>query len=167
MLFLRNIVLDAKGHDGDLDARLLVFDKCWWADPSAGNLLVRFHQLETLVSYVFGKFIDDFVCLLASLPTTIRRVHVLEDSFYSEQELLDAPHALLHLESFTYTLLSAGESAPETRADDGPDRDALAEVQQLVESILDAPQCTFKFRRSTMSPEAALAESLAILRLDL
>ncbi|KWU45281.1 hypothetical protein RHOSPDRAFT_33227 [Rhodotorula sp. JG-1b] len=50
-------------------------------------------------------------------------------------------------------------------ADVGPDEDDLAEVQQAVELIIDAPQCTFKYVRSTEMPKEALANALASLKL--
>ena len=167
MLYLRSVVLDTEGDTGDLDARHLVFDKCWWAGSSATDVLFRFHQLETVVLYVLETLVDDFVRMLANLPTTIRRVHVLEHRVYGIHDPLDARHVLPHLESFTYTLLCSEGSEPQTHADDGPDADALAEVQQLLESSLDAPQCTFKYLRSTKSPEDALADAVAAFKLDL
>jgi hypothetical protein len=52
-------------------------------------------------------------------------------------------------------------------ADNAPDADALTQVQQAVKSFINAPQCTFKFLRSDRSPEDALADALAALKLDM
>ena len=164
-LFLRNIALEMDDGDiGEPQARHLIFDKCWWVEVSAADLLVRFHHLETLVLDVRD---NNLVSLITALPTTIRRVHILEHNFEIDEHRSHAPRVLPHLESFTYTLLSSGDSAPQTPEDVGPDRDPLAEVRQAVESILAAPQCTFKYLRSTRSPEDALADAVAELGLDL
>ena len=162
VLFLRNVVLDVAGDIGHLDTRHLIFDKCWWANTSPGDLLDRFHHLETLVLFDIGD--SNLVSLITALPTTIWHVHILEHDSKINEGRPNAPHVLPHLDSFTYTLISR-ESEPQTRADDGPDREALAKVQQVVEAIIDAPQCTFKYVQSTRSPEDAMADALAALQL--
>ena len=167
-LFLRNINFRAEGTVG-YATRHMIFHGCWATEASLRNILNGFRQLETLIFFETDVAIYDLASKLIALPTSLGRVHIIEHYFYEEHNPLDARHALPHLQSFTYTLLSSGESALWTPADDGndnPDADALAEVQQAVESIVDAPQCTFKFLCST-EPEDALAGALAALKLDM
>lgn len=156
-LFLRNIFFRADENDSHPDTRHLVFDECYFGDPR--RLLSRFHLLETFV--LFKSEIHHPLSALFALPTTIRHVHVLEPCFFREHNPPDARHVLPHLESFTYTLLSSRDAPAHV----GPDEDDLAEVQQAVELIIDAPQCAFKYVRSTESPEEALANALASLKL--
>ena len=162
VLFLRNIGIDTVRDTGDLDTRHLVFDKCWWADLSATDLLVRFHQLETLV--LFETEGHDLVWLLADLPTTMRRVYLLQQEIRIDEARRNNSIVLPRLESFTSTWLQPDRESH--RLADA-DSDALAELPQAVESITDAPQCTFKYLRSTQSPEDALADALAALEMDL
>ena len=93
-------------------------------------------------------------------------MHILEHEFNIAGGRSIAPHVLPHLESFTYTLLPSSET-PADEGNDGPGANKLAEVQQVVASGIVAPKCTFKFLRSTRSPEDAAAEALAALKLDL
>ncbi|GAA5971699.1 hypothetical protein JCM8115_002188 [Rhodotorula mucilaginosa] len=99
-----------------------------------------------------------------ALPTSLRHVHILEREFDIAVGRPNATHMLPHLESFTYTSLSSRKKVP---ADNAPDADALAQVQQAVKSFINAPQCTFKCLHSTKSPEDALADALAALKLHL
>ncbi|GAA5954001.1 hypothetical protein JCM8115_003280 [Rhodotorula mucilaginosa] len=150
---------------GGYATRHMIFHRCWAIESDLRDVLNRFPHIETLV--FFETEVEDLVSKLTALPTPIRRVHILEHNVEFGGERYSSQHVLPHLESFTYTSLSSGESAPQTPEDDGPDQNALAEVQQAVESILDAPQCAFKDVRSTQSPEDALADALATLELDL
>ena len=45
------------------------------------------------------------------------------------------------------------------------DAEALADLKQAVSLLVDAPQCTFRYLRSTKSPEDELADALAALEL--
>jgi hypothetical protein len=92
-------------------------------------------------------------------------VHILEHNFKISVNQSDPPRVLPHLESFLYTSLSSWVRASRMPADDEPDADALADVQQAIESIIAAPRCTFKYVQSTESPEEALASALATFKL--
>ena len=169
LLFLRNVSLGADENDDDLSTRQLIFEKCWAHEVFVDQVLDRCPHLETLVlSDMYHFNLIHLIRTVDSLPTSVRHVHILQHNIYTGNIDVDHsahPRVLPHLESFTYTLLS-DESEPQTHADDGPDRGALAKVQQAVESTLDAPQCTFKYLRSTESPEDALADALAAFGLD-
>lgn len=148
----------------DLDPLHLIFDKCWLEAAAATELLGRFHHLETLV--LFETEVDNFVQTLLALPTTIRRVHSLQQDVHFNTYSYGASVVLPRLESFTFTwLLPPTDSGPQILA--GDDLDALADLQQVVESMVDAPQCTFKYLHSVKSPEDAFADALAALKLDL
>jgi hypothetical protein len=160
VLFLRNTGLGMEEDDGDLDICHLILDNCWAISASAADLLDRCRRLETLV-FVETET-DDLVSTLASMPRTVRSVHVLDGYIYTDNDLSDAPVVLPHLESFTFTWLpSSANSGSPTPATEVPNPDALAELQHIVESVVDAPQCTFKYLRSTKSRDEALADALA------
>lgn len=164
VLFLRNIGLDTDMYINDLDPRHLIFDKCVLNAVSANELLGRFHHLETLVLYKTD--VEDYMRTLAKLPMTIRRVHVLQQDVYYNKYTYGASVVLPRLESFTFTwLLPPTDSGPQLLA--GDNLDTFADLRRDVKSIANAPQCTFKFLRSTRSPEDALADALAALNLDL
>ena len=170
VLFLRNIDLTTYGGMGGYATRHMILDNCWAPEISLSTVLDRLPHLETLVFFEtvieIDDQIDDLASKLIALQTPIRHVHIIEHNFKIYEDQPNAQHVLPHLQSFTYKLLS-DESESQTHAGDGPDRDALAKVQQAVESILHAPQCTFKYQCSTESPEDALANALAALDLDL
>lgn len=74
---------------------------------------------------------------------------------------------LPHLESFTFTLFQPStNSESQTSADDDLASFTLAKLQQAVESMMDAPQCTFKYLQTMKSPKEALADALTGLGLD-
>lgn len=107
--------------------------------------------------------------MVHSLPASIRRVRILQtDSklYNPDYYRSDPPVVLPLLEAFTFTWLRpSADLESQVLAD--AEADALAEMQQVVKSIVTAPQCTFEFLRSTKSPEDALADALAALNLDL
>lgn len=141
------------------NTRHLIFDTCDIANME--RLLRQFHRLETLVLFDTNTY--HLFSSLFALPTTMRRVHIMEHNSYLEEVPPNTRRVLPHLESFTFTLPPG--RVPQTPEDDDPEQADLAEVQQVVESIIDAPQCTFKYVRSTESPEKALANALASLKL--
>lgn len=159
-LFLRNIDLVGNRGLDELAMRQIVFDKCRSSHYSAGNVLRGSRRLETLVLSETEDD-DDIKWTLAMLPPSIRIVHILQHSINVGNYDRDIANVLPRLQSFTFELLLSSTGSP---ADDG--RDALAEVQRAVESTIVAPQCTFKYLRSTKSPGGALADALAELGLD-
>ncbi|KAG0660227.1 hypothetical protein C6P46_004681 [Rhodotorula mucilaginosa] len=105
---------------------------------------------------------NDLMSVIETLPSTIRRVHILLHEIHVHNSRVDLPH----LEFFTFTWLQrSAENGPQTSADDN--LDALEDLRRAVNSIVNAPQCTFKYLRSTESPEDALADALAALKMDL
>lgn len=160
---MRNIKLCAEGIERGYDTRHMIFHTCWWASSFVLN---RFPRLETLVWFEPTNIgYDNLGAALNNLPTSVRGVHILERNYRNSVNQRDPPRVLPHLDSFTYTLLPG--RAPQTPEDDGPAQDALAEVQQAVESIIVAPRCTFKYVRWMESPEEALANALAAFKLQL
>ena len=152
----------ANAGDGNLETRTLVIDRCWTAETPISDLLLPFHRLETLVVIDTGE--DELVSMIVALPSIIRHVHVLEREFDIDDDRPDVPNVLPHLESFTFTwLLPSTENGPRALADDDPD--ALVELQRTVESAVIAPKCTFKYLRSTKSPDDALADAVADFKL--
>lgn len=166
VLFLRNIRLCAEGSERGYDTCHMIFHGCRATEGALSAVLNRFPCLETLV--FFEPKVDNLGSVLNVLPTPIRRVHILERNFRISVTRSDPPRNLPQLESFTYTSLSSRSSwarASRMPTDDDPDAAALADVQHAIESIISAPQCTFKYVRSTTSPEEALANALATLDL--
>jgi hypothetical protein len=163
VLFLRDIDLTTEQASGRYNTRHIILHDCWATEASLSTVLDRFPQLETVV--FFEPEIDDLASVLNALPTPIRRVHILEHNFKISVNQSDPPRVLPHLESFLYTSLSSWVRASRMPADDEPDADALADVQQAIESIIAAPRCTFKYVQSTESPEEALASALATFKL--
>jgi hypothetical protein len=160
MLFLRHIDLEREGDVGDREARHLVFDACWSASTYVGDVVGRFPRLETLI--LSETEANDLMSVIETLPSTIRRVHILLHEIHVHNSRVDLPH----LEFFTFTWLQrSAENGPQTSADDN--LDALEDLRRAVNSIVNAPQCTFKYLRSTESPEDALADALAALKMDL
>ena len=141
----------------------MIFHSCWATEGALSYVLDRFPHLETLV--FFNTEVDNLVSTLVAPPASLRHVHILEHSIKISWAQIDARHVLPHLESFTYTLLFSGESEPQAGADDGSERHELVNLQQAVESIIDAPHCSFKYVRSIRSPEDALADALAAVKL--
>lgn len=90
-----------------LDLRQVVFDKCYSTAVHVYNLVEVFQRLETLVLSEGGSFFP--VSLVATLPASIRRVHVLQHTFLIDidinEDQPDNPHEFPHLESFTFTWL--------------------------------------------------------------
>ena len=167
VLYLRSVDLCAEGGTGGYATRHMIFHRCWASGASLSKVLSRFAHLETLV--LFETDVEGLVSTLIALPTSLQHVHILEDNFEINEDRFISRLVLPHLESFTYTLLSSGTSAPQTPADDdndGSDANTLAAVQQAVESSIAAPKCTFKFLCSTASPADALADALAAFKLD-
>lgn len=80
VLCLRNIALNRDRDVDNLDPRHLIFDNCYLNEVCANELLGRFHHLETLV--LFETFVEDFTRMLVILPTTVRRVHVLQQDVH-------------------------------------------------------------------------------------
>ncbi|KWU45290.1 hypothetical protein RHOSPDRAFT_33236 [Rhodotorula sp. JG-1b] len=163
VLFLRNIDISAQGTEHGYATRHMIFHSCWATEGSLSYVLDRFPHLETLV--FFNTEVDHLVSTLVAPPASLRHVHILEHSIKTLWAQIDARHVLPHLESFTYTLLFSGESEPQAGADDGSERHELVDLQQAVESIIDAPHCSFKYVRSIRSPEDALADALAAVKL--
>lgn len=163
MLFLRNIDISAYGTEHGYATRHMIFHSCRATEGSLTYVLDQFPHLETLV--FFDPEVDNLVSTLVTPPASLRHVHILEHSINISWAQIDARHVLPHLESFTYTLLFSGESEPQARANDGSERHELVDLQQAVESIIDAPHCTFKYVRSIRSPEDALADALAAFKL--
>lgn len=166
VLCLRSIWLGAVTAGDSLSARRLVLDKCWEAAALVGDILLRCPHLETLV---LSETKDHRILkMVQSLPASIRGAHVLQQDLKLDNPdyyRSDPPIVLPLLEAFTFTWLRPADRESHVLAD--ADSDALVEVQQAVKSIMTAPQCTFKFLRSTMSPKDALADALATLELDL
>ena len=108
--------------------------------------------------------------IIYSLRPSIRSVHILQYDIDIDNIDMDHPGVrslLPRLESFTFTLFQpSANSESETSAGDHLDSNMLVKLQQVVESMVDAPQCTFKFLQTTKSPEEALADALAELGLD-
>ena len=159
-LFLRKMNLGVEGDWSDLsalDLRQVVFDQSYSMDVNLCVLLVDFRRLETLVISEGGG--NDTVTLAVMLPVSIQRVHLLQHTFYIEENQPDDPHDLPHLESFTFTWIADRTPAEE-------DSDSLTHLRRAIESNIVAPQCTFKYLRSTKSPASALADALAELGLD-
>lgn len=93
-------------------------------------------------------------------------MYVLQQDIHLRENPYGASVVLPGLESFTFTwLLPPTNSGPQLLAHD--DLDTFADLQRDVKSVVNAPQCTFTFLRSTTSPEDALADALAALELDL
>jgi hypothetical protein len=164
-LYLRNINLGMEGDMSDLsglDLRQLVFDKCYSTAVHVYNLVEVFQRLETLVLSEGGSFFP--VSLVATLPASIRRVHVLQHTFFIDidEDQPDNPHELPHLESFTFTF-----TVPVARASGLAlaASDSIHHLQRVIESNIVAPQCTFKYLRSRSSPESLLPDALAAFNL--
>lgn len=147
---------------GNVDIRHLVFEVCWSAGVIVRELGLRFSRLETLILHRKGTV--DPVTILGLLPASIQRVHLLHHNFYNPEEQADIPYGLPQLESFTLTwLVPAAASEPTMQAD--PDSDLLPDLQRRIESAVIAPKCTFKYLRSTKSPDEALADAVADFKL--
>lgn len=84
--------LDVRPFD-NLDARHLIFADCWWFQASAGSVLPRFYQLETLVLFATDSY--DLAWLLANLPPTIRRVHLMQQGIRIDQDHRNTSNVLL------------------------------------------------------------------------
>ena len=164
-LFLRNIDLGMEGETSDLaalDLPQVVFDKCCSGDVRACDLLERFHRLETLI--LSEGRTSDPVTLMVMLPVSIQSVHLLQHTFYVEEHQPDLPHHLPRLETFTFTwLVPVADS--EYRAFGQAASDSLPHLQRVIKSNIVAPQCTFKYLRSTKSPESLLADALTAFNL--
>ena len=156
-LFLRNIDLGGNRGLDELAMRQIVFDKCRSSHGSASNVLRGSRRLETLILSETEDD-DDIKWTLATLPPSIQIVHISQHNVNVGNDDRRIVNILPHLESFTFELLLPSVGSP---ANDG--RDVLAEVQRAVESTIVAPQCTFKYARSTKSPEDALADAMAEL----
>lgn len=169
VLFLQGVTLCPIGDGSDLSTRQLVFDRCSEAAAFVGELLPRFPHLETLVLSEMKAL--DFLQMLYRLPTSIRRVHILQpDMNYEHPEVYDVPIVLPHLESFTFTLLTlAADQGPKTPADGRLKTLAVFQdaVEAFVEALVEAPRCTYRFLYSTKSPKSALEDALAAFKLDL
>ena len=108
---------------------------------------------------------SDPVTLMRMLPASIRHVHFLQQTFYVvEVSPDDPPRRFPYLESFTFTWRVPAAHI-EYRAPDQEDSDSLTDLQRVIESNIVAPQCTFKYLRSTKSPESLLADALAAFNL--
>jgi hypothetical protein len=129
VLFLRYIRLPMDRNVDNLNPLHSIFDKCWLEAAAATELLGRFHHLETLV--LFETEVDNLMQTLLALPTTIRRVHLLQQDVNFNTHSHGASVVLPRLESFTFTwLLPPTDSGPQLLADD--DLDALARLQRRV-----------------------------------
>lgn len=155
MLFLRSTCLGTDADWSDLsafDLRQVVIHECFTTDVDVGELLEHFHRLETLV--LSEEAISDPVTLMRMIPASIRHVHLLQQTFYIVEDQPDNPRALPHLESFTFTWIAARAPAKEAS-------DSLPQLQRVIKSNIIAPQCTFKYIRSTNSPESLVMDALA------
>ncbi|KWU46613.1 hypothetical protein RHOSPDRAFT_31427 [Rhodotorula sp. JG-1b] len=101
------------------------------------------------------------------LPASIRHVHFLQQTFYVvEVSPDDPPRRFPYLESFTFTWRVPAAHI-EYRAPDQEDSDSLTDLQRVIESNIVAPQCTFKYLRSTKSPESRRASPPSSLEAEL
>ncbi|GAA5982762.1 hypothetical protein JCM10908_006775 [Rhodotorula pacifica] len=144
-----------------MDVRRLVLRNCG-ADWQFVHKLQRFPCLETLLLFE-AKTDAMLAAAFVALPPSIRRVEILQSDIDRFVKILAMFRAwkttLPNLESFTFTWLrSDAVDAQEQAAD-------LAKVRKAVESILDAPMCTFDFARSTKSPQDALGDAVTALNL--
>lgn len=124
------------------------------------DLIEAFHRLKTLV--LSESAVNYPQSLVKILPASIRRVHLLQHVLYIDEDRPDNPRDLLHLESFTFTWLVPAAQCPAPAQEDS---DLLVDLQRVVDANIVAPQCTFKYRRSTKSPESALADAVAAFNL--
>lgn len=165
VLFLRNISLpedDDDDNDERCRAEHVVFNKCYAPGTSLGDMLEHCPRLETLVLSEMEEL--NLVSAVYSLPASIRRVHILQHDLKVENSDFDVPNDLHRLESFTFTWLApAVKRWPWTSED--PAADPLGDLQRAIESTIVAPECTFRYLRSTKSPEDALADALAAFNL--
>lgn len=163
VLFLRYMEIFRDVNDGDLDPHQLVMDQCWASEPSLRQLLLRFHRLETLVLF---QVEEALLSMMTALPTTIRRIQILQHDIDIDDDPPAVPNVLSRLDSFTFVWLkSSPDSESEPSASDVSYCDALANLKQTVESTIVAPRCIFKYLQTTKSPEDALADALAELGL--
>lgn len=157
---LRMIGLHVDDASGELDARQLVFDKCWEDNAGPDEVLERCPNIETVI---ISETTDlNLLTTVENLPASIRHVHILHDEVDLDDVGIpypapDARLVLSRLESFTFTLLPDKED-PGTAEDDA---EALADLKQAVSLLIDAPRCRFRYLRSTKSPEDELADAMA------
>ncbi|GAA5982759.1 hypothetical protein JCM10908_006774 [Rhodotorula pacifica] len=131
--------------------------------PIPVDPMVRdFIHLETFL--LFESQLDNLSWAVAGLPRSLRHFHILQSDI---EYIVDTcatfnaskPTTLPNLESFTFTWLRSDAIDAQEQAAD------LAKVRKAVESIIDAPMCTFDFARSTKSPQDALDDALTALNL--
>lgn len=168
VVFLRNPAIGTREDLDDLDPCHLVVENRYTDTELIGDSIYQFRRLETLVLPETDD--EHFVSAIFNLPSFIRRVHILQHYIHIDNIDVDHPgvrRRLPHLESFTFTLFqTSANSESQTSAGNDLASNTPAELQQAVESLVDAPQCTFKYLQTTKSPEEALADALAESGLD-
>lgn len=159
-LMLRNTEL-ALSHDHDSYPTCnLILLNC--VVHSITKCFSRFPNLEVIVA---GESSDgDSLLRFNWLPNSVRHVHILQRDFEDLQEYPAPAINLPALETFTLTWLrpDAGQSESLSASVATP----LSDLRKYVEATIVAPQCTFKYFRSTKASEDTLADAMAELGLD-
>jgi hypothetical protein len=163
VVFLRSVGIGTRGDLNNLDPRQLVVDNCYMSSKLIGDTLYQFRRLKTLVlSETQG---ENLVSIIYSLPSSIQRVHLLQHNIDIDDLEADHPGVRSHLprlESFTFTLFQPSAiSESQSSAADDLASDALVKLQQAVETMVDAPQCTFKYLQTAKWSDDALADASA------
>ena len=165
VLSLRSMRLGAQAGKNYLEIHQLILDNCWVLVGSIGDHINRLRHLETLV--MFETEDHDLVSTIAALSPSIRRVHVLQHGIDINDKQCSLPKVLPRLRFFAFTLLPPPEEYSASQTPTDHELDPLFAVRQQVEAFIVAPLCTFKYIRSTKSPEDALADARADAMADL
>ena len=159
-LVLRNTVLVLDHGNTGCPLRTLILEHC--RVFMTADFLYNFPDLEILI--VCKSIMLNSVQQSDWLPPSARHIHILQDNCEITQEDLAAAATFPALESLTFTWLQP-DAAGESGSLAAEVADPLLDLRRFVESSVVAPQCTFKYLRSSKSSEDALADAMADLGL--
>lgn len=139
----------------------LVLDQC--SVHATTDLLEAFPKLEVLIACRSS-------CLhnlqqFDWLPTSGRHIHILQSDLDVSSTEPASTATFPALESLTFTWLQP-DTTDESGSPAADDADPLSDLRKFVEATIVVPRCTFKYLRSTESPEDALADAMADLELS-
>lgn len=159
-LVLRNTVLVLDHENTACLLPTLVLDRC--RVSMTADVLHHFPDLETLI--VCKSIMLNSLQQFDWLTPSARHVHFLQSDFEDVQDETAPAATFPALESLTLTWLQSDAGERGNPAADVAD--PLHDLRNFVEATIVAPQCTFKYLRSTKAPEDALADAMAALGLD-
>lgn len=158
-LVLRNTVLVLDhGNTGCL-LPTLILDRC--RVFTTADFLHHFPDLQILI--VCKSTMLNSLQQFDWLTPSARHVHILQSDFEDIRDETAPAATFPALESLTFTWLQSDAGERGNPAADVAD--PLHDLRKFVEATIVAPQCTFKYVRSTKSSEEALADAMAELGL--